>query len=129
MLRSMYAIALFIVGLVVVGCGQPSSGAGTPIDTTITVTGPDGQPLKDVVLKLLATSSATQPTFFKLDGKPVEAKSVLPGKYIYYFEEIETGPQAAASRAALKKLAIDVQSPNEKNQVELKAGGVTIAAK
>lgn len=126
---SVPSMCLMGLTLIAVGCGQPSSGAGSPVDATITVTGPDGQPLKDVVLRLNPTSTATNPAFYKLEGKPVEAKSILPGTYIYYFEEIETGPQASKSRAVLKAMRTDLQSPKDTNTVEIKAGAVTIAVK
>ena len=103
-MRTAILTALFTAGLSVLAGCEATSGAKAPVNAVFTVTGPDGKPLKDVVLNLQPTSIAGSPMFFKLTDGTAKADGALPGKYIVFISVIETGPTAGRSLAALKAI-------------------------
>ena len=128
-MRFAHLSACFALGVIaLVGC-EPTSGAKAPVNALLTVTGPDGSPLTDVVLNLQPTTVAGSPMAFKLTDGTVKADQALPGTYIVFITALETGPNVAKSNAVLKTIPIAYQSAKETNTVEVKEGAVTVSIK
>jgi hypothetical protein len=121
---------LVCLGLVVlVGCGEPTVSRPEAIEVQGQVNAADGKPLSNVTLCLQPVEGNGFPVNVKLDASGSFKTKIIPGKYVYYFQPIESGNLAAKSKVAMKSVSPELKQPKAENTVEIKATSITITLK
>jgi hypothetical protein len=115
-----FASALALATALLVGCSSKPATKSDPVDVTLTVTLPNGQPAKDVTLNVFPTSSNQMQGGGKLDASGKVTTKLLPGKHTFSIE----GPPAAMAAVPKK-----YHSNSEDNSVEIQSTTKDLAIK
>lgn len=91
------ALLALIAGLAL-GCSSSPPLKSDPVDVTLTVVGPTGQPVKDVILNCFPTNSNQSPGGGKLDANGKVATKLITGKYTFGFEGQPAGMKAIPAK-------------------------------
>lgn len=111
------AAAFGLFALLIGGCSSQPPKKAEPVDVTITVTLPSGQPGKDLSLLMLPTSSDQMQGGGRTDASGKAKAKLTPGKYTFAFDN----PPAA--------VPAKYHSNNQTHTVEVPATGGDVAIK
>lgn len=84
-------IAVGLLAALFAGCSSTPPQKAEPIDVTITVTLPNGQPGKDLTLMMLPATADQIQGGGKTDEKGRVQAKLTPGKYTYAFDNTPAG--------------------------------------
>jgi hypothetical protein len=113
---------VLLVGFV--GCGYVQPTAGTEVDVTGKVMGPDGAPVAGVILNFQATGGTARPAVFRLGPDGSFSGKMISGKYTFFLAPLtETD---ATSIAILSKLPKEWLSANLQRQVNVSGGTIDL---
>lgn len=107
-----------------VGCGYIEPSPVEDVDISGTVTGPDGQPVKDVNVYFQPASGGAQPAGFKLGADGSFSGKIKAGTYTYYLVPVSEGD--ARGEAILKKLPEQYKKADDKRTVKASGGRVEL---
>jgi hypothetical protein len=85
-MRTRLVASLGLCALLLAGCSSAPPNKPEPIEVTVTVTLPNGQPGRDLQLMMLPTSSEQMQGGGKTDAKGTVKTKITPGKYTYAFD-------------------------------------------
>lgn len=111
------AAGLGLFAVLLGGCSSQPPQKAEPVDVTITVTLPNGQPGKDLSLLMLPTSSGQMQGGGRTDASGKVKSKLTAGKYTFAFDN----PPAS--------VPAKYHSNNEAHTVEVPATGGDIAVK
>ena len=109
--------AINLFAALLVGCSSAPPNKAEPVDVTVTVTLPNGQPGKDLTLMMLPTSGDQIQGGGKTDAGGKAQTKLTPGKYTFAFDN--------APAAVPKKY----HSNDAANAVEVSSGTKDLAIK
>lgn len=105
-----------------VGCGgYISTTPGKDVDVSGTVNGPDGKPVKDVVLYFQPTGGDAMPIQFPIKNGSFSGK-MIAGKYTYYLGAPQTGPDVRKAEAILKSFPGPWKEGSLDRQIDVSGG-------
>lgn len=118
-------IAIRILALPLVclaGCsGYVSTTPGTDVEVSGTINGPDGKPVKDVVLYFQPTGGDAMPIQFPLKNGSFSGR-MIAGKYTYYLGAPQTGPDIRKAETALKNFPAPWKEGSLDRQINVSGG-------
>lgn len=109
--------AVGLVAALFVGCSSTPPQKAAPVDVTVTVTLPNGQPGKDLILMMLPATADQIQGGGKTDATGKVATKLTPGKYTYAFDNTPVG------------VPVKYHSNNAANAVEVTADTKDLAIK
>jgi hypothetical protein len=107
-----------------VGCGYHEPTPVQDVDISGNVTGPDGQPVRDVNVYFQPASAGAQPAGFKLAADGSFTGKVKEGTYTYYLVPMSEGDRRG--EAILNKLPEPYKKADEKRTVKANGGKVDL---
>lgn len=117
-MRTRTAAAFVLVTALLVGCSSAPAQKATPVEVTVTVTLPNGQPGRDLTLLLLPTSVDQMQGVGKTDASGKAKAQLTPGKYTFAFDNAPTTvPQKYHTNNAAH--SVDVQSTTKELAIKL----------
>lgn len=122
----MRGLTLFAGAVLVasVGCGYYEPTPVQDVDISGNVSGPDGQPVKDLNVYFQPASGGAQPAGFKLGPDGSFSGKIKAGTYTYYLVPVSEGDQRG--EAILKKLPDQYKKPDDKRTVSANGGRVEL---
>ena len=117
-MRTRTAAAFVLFTALLVGCSSTPPQKATPVEVTVTVTLPNGQPGKDLTLLMLSTSADQMQGIGKTDATGKARVQLTPGKYTFAFDNAPTTvPQKYHTNNEAH--AVDVQSTTKELALKL----------
>ena len=106
-----------------VGCsGYVSTSSGTDVEVSGTVNGPDGKPVKDVVLYFQPTGGEAMPNQFPLKNGSFSGK-MIAGKYTYYLgAPVQAGTDQRKAETILKSMPAAWKAGSLDRQISVSGG-------
>lgn len=108
--RTLLALAVALIPLA--GCATDPGQRPPASSVAGTLAGPDGRPMKNVMVRFMPQFDAGAATGAKVGADGKFSVEIIPGEYIYYVE-----PADAATKVPEK-----FASPNAENKVTVAAG-------
>lgn len=103
-----------------VGCSMTPPKKPDPVDVTITVSLPNGQPARGVTLNLLPTTTNQMQSGGKTDAAGKVKAKAMPGKHTFSLE---------GSGSAIQAVPTKYQQNDAANTLDVPSGGGDIAIK
>lgn len=108
------------------GCsGYISTTPGTDVEVSGTVNGPDGKPVKDVVLYFQPTGGDAMPNQFPLKNGSFSGR-MIAGKYTYYLGAPQSGPEVRKTETILKSFPATWKEGSLDRQINVSGGALEL---
>ena len=114
------AAALVSASLFLVGCGSSGQPRPEPVDVTMNVTLPGGQPASNVTVSVFPTSANQMQGGGKTDAAGKLKARLVPGPHTFAIE---------GNSPAMKSVPKSYQENNAEHKIDVPAGGGTIDVK
>lgn len=113
-------LAFPVLGLV--GCtGYVSTTPGVDVEVSGTVNGPDGKPVKDVVLYFQPTGGEAMPIQFPLKNGTFSGR-MIAGKYTYFLGAPQMGSDIRKAETILKSFPATWKEGSLDRQISVSGG-------